>query len=145
MENERSDLIRTSRTCSIRSVFEGKWQDLRNEHGEPLRGIRGLAGVAARTKGGMELGIDLIEMQPGAAFAVHTHQGDHILLIMEGRGTVNIDDNKYGVVPGDTVFIPAELPHNVTAFGSSQTMLRFVAIGHPHKALVASDRMQVVT
>jgi len=50
----------------IRSVHSGKWVDLYDNHGHRLPGIRRRIGVAAQGISGMEVGLDLMEMQPGS-------------------------------------------------------------------------------
>lgn len=107
-----------------------------------------------------ELGIDLIEMEPGANFPLHRHPGDHILIGIQGAGTIRVDGYAHPMWPGQTVFVAAEQEHGVgthqslrsismdwiksrEAFASSQLFM-FYAIGVPHKHVSASDRMLLV-
>jgi len=125
----------------LRNVLAGEWVPLHDEHGRELVGIRGRMGAAAIAASGHEIGVDLIEMQPGSAFPLHVHPGDHILYILAGPGLVHIDGVDRAVRTGDTVFIAAEHPHGVKTDGA---VLRFLAFGHPHKHVSATDRMHVI-
>lgn len=107
-----------------------------------LPGIRGRSGVAGLPPGlGIEgeMGIDLIEMEPGTSFPLHTHPGAHILFVLEGEGTVSIADKTYATKPGDCYFIPGDASHAVSASHRHT----FLAIGFPHHALTDPQRMAV--
>jgi len=128
----------------IRNVMSGAWVELFDEEGRKLEGIRGRAGAAAVTEAGIEFGADLIEMQPGSEFPLHTHAGDHLLYIIGGPGIVHVDGVDHRVVEGDTVYVPAEYPHAVRTIATSPRALVVLAVGHPHKHVSAHDRMHVV-
>lgn len=107
-----------------------------------LPGIRGRSGVAGLppdlTIAG-KMGIDLIEMEPGTSFPLHTHPGAHILFVLEGEGSVTIAGRTYTTKPGDCYFIPGDASHAVSA-SQRHTLL---AIGFPHRALTDPERMTV--
>jgi quercetin dioxygenase-like cupin family protein len=128
----------------IRDLLAGEWINLVDEAGQPLVGIRGRMGVAAATMEGLEMGADLIEMQPGSAFALHVHPGEHILFVIEGKGLVHVDGVDHQVKKGETIFVPAEYPHGVKTYPDASEPLQLLAVGYPHKRLDAKDRMRVV-
>jgi len=134
----------SARGVYIQSIHESDWVTLVNEAGESLPGIRGRPGVAAPTLEGNMLGADLIEMQPGSAFPLHTHIGTHILYIIQGQGLVQINGIDYQIRPADTIFIPAECPHHVVAPETAPAPLIFLSLGHPHRPLSARNRMHQV-
>lgn len=134
----------SARRIYIQSFHKSDWVRLVNEDGESLPGIRGRPGVAAPTSEGTVIGVDLIEMQPGSAFPLHTHFGTHVLYIVEGQGLVQINGIDYHFKPEDTIFIPAECPHNVRALETALTPLVFLSIGHPHRPLDSKNRMHEV-
>jgi quercetin dioxygenase-like cupin family protein len=128
----------------IKNVLNGEWTSLYDETGNKLEGIRGRMGAFSMTTSGHEIGVDLIDMQPGSAFPLHVHPGDHILYVMSGDGCVSVDGIDHKVKGGDTIFIPAEYPHGVKSDNVQSGRLVFLAFGHPHKHLDAKDRMKLV-
>ena len=131
----------SARGIYIQNFQKSDWVRLVNESGESLPGIRGRPGVAAPTLDGKMLGADLIEMQPGSAFPLHTHVGTHILYVVQGQGMVRINGVDYQIQPEDTIFIPAECPHNVLAPETAPASLVLLSVGHPHRPLEARNRM----
>lgn len=120
----------------IRNLYEAEWVVL-------LPGIRGCSGVCGLPPGldtNETMGIDLIDMDPGTAFPLHTHPGAHILFILEGEGTVTIGEEVYVTRPGDCYFIPGDLSHGV---GATQHH-KLLAIGFPHRGIKNPQRMDIV-
>lgn len=84
------------------------------------------------------LGADLLRIEAHDAFAIHTHPGDHLLLCLDGEGTISIGGEMYQVRPGDLYLVPGMVPH---AVGAGDVPHLLVAIGSPHKPVDAPDRM----
>jgi mannose-6-phosphate isomerase-like protein (cupin superfamily) len=128
----------------IVNVFERPWRHCRDENGLLLPGIRGVEGASGLLESGLELGIDRLEMAPGSAFEPHTHDGAHILFGLQGRGELFIAGECYVISPGDTVFVPANVPHAVRTSVICPEAFSVLAIGYPHKKVYARDRMRLV-
>jgi quercetin dioxygenase-like cupin family protein len=127
----------------LRNILHGKWTDMYDSDGNLLKGIRGRIGAVAQGMTGHEIGVDLIEMQPGTAFPLHVHDGDHVLYVESGTGAVHINGKNRRVKKGDSIFIAAEYPHGVV--GPSKTAknpLVIVAFGHPHTHVHSKRRMR---
>ena len=105
-----------------------------------IYGRSGVSGLPSALNTHHVMGIDLLDMEPGAAFPLHTHPGAHILYVLEGEGSVTIDGQTFVTRPGDCYFIPGLLPHAVGAIQHH----RLLAIGFPHKELEDPYRMDVV-
>jgi quercetin dioxygenase-like cupin family protein len=86
------------------------------------------------------LGADLIRLEAGEAFPMHTHPGDHLLYVLRGRGTITVDGVTYEVQPGELYMVDGLAEHSVGAVDEHWLM----SIGSPHKALDATDRMKIV-
>jgi quercetin dioxygenase-like cupin family protein len=84
------------------------------------------------------LGVDMLSVPPNAQFPIHTHPGDHLLLCLEGEGTITIGDITYEVEPGDIYMVPGEIPHAVGAGGAGHVL---IATGSPHKPVDSPERM----
>ncbi len=136
--------MRPSPVLARGNVLEGVWVALVDGQGYPLPGIRGRAGATGFTSSGHALGADLIEMAPGSAFPLHTHPGDHMLYIVSGTGLVHVGEIDYPFGRGDTILVPASLPHGVRIPVDAPSACQFLAVGMPHRALAARDRMQVL-
>ena len=105
------------------------------EHGVPAHGAPAL-GLALHSNG--HLGADILHVKAHDAFPVHTHPGDHLLLCLEGEGTISVGEVTYDVRPGDIYMVDGLVPHAVGA-GSKDHIL--VAIGAPHKPVDSPERM----
>jgi quercetin dioxygenase-like cupin family protein len=94
-------------------------------------------GVPVHTNG--HLGVDVLRVEAGDSFPIHTHEGDHLLLCLEGKGTISIAGKTYHVVEGDIYMVAGMTPHAVGAASDSYHVL--AAIGAPHKAIDSPNRM----
>jgi mannose-6-phosphate isomerase-like protein (cupin superfamily) len=108
--------------------------------GVNLPGIYGIRGVRGQKPDGTYIGCDFIWFAPHCGFPMHTHDGDHILYIISGRGFIHVDGTDVEVCAGHVVHIPAEYPHRVF---TQDCFLHIAATGHPHKEIASPDRMQL--
>jgi quercetin dioxygenase-like cupin family protein len=111
---------------------------LRVDHSErPVRlhGAVGATGAALLSNG--ELGIDLLRVAAGTGFAPHTHPGHHILVVVAGEGTITYGGRVFPTSAGQVYLVEGNVPHGVGAV----TDHVILAIGSPHKAIDADDRM----
>ncbi len=87
-----------------------------------------------------DLGIDAIQLNAGDKFVPHTHPGDHILIIVGGKGTITYNGNVFPTQAGELYMIDGNVPHGVGAI----TDHVILAVGSPHKPVDAPDRMKPV-
>lgn len=120
------------------------WEPMYDDDFHLLQGIRGKTGATGIGFDGEEIGADLIELQPGASFPLHTHPGDHILYGVSGRGNVTIDGVARLIEPNCTIYIAGDHPHNVGTYRTDIEPFVLLAIGHPKKHVSAFDRMKVI-
>ena len=99
-------------------------------HGAPAEGL------PIHSNG--HLGADCIHVPANEQFPVHTHPGDHLLLCLQGHGTISVGEVTYSVRPGDLYMVDGLVPH---AVGAGSTDHYLVAIGAPHKAVDDPERM----
>ncbi len=130
----------------INNVLEGELVDLYDNHGNRLEGIKGRVGISAPSKTGFRIGIDYMEMSIGSSFPLHTHEGDHILYVIEGKGVASVNGKDHFLKEGDAIFVPSEYPHAFRALTIEEgnEPFKFVAVGNPHRPLTSKDRMKVV-
>lgn len=117
---------------------------LRDGRGGDLVGVTGRAGPRATAFTGHAIGLDEISMAPGSRFDLHEHEGDHILYVLEGRGSISIGGDRYEMSAGDSVFVPAECAHGVSTVEGFAGTFRFLAFGVPHHPLEGDSRMKLV-
>ncbi|MDA8125904.1 MAG: cupin domain-containing protein [Deltaproteobacteria bacterium] len=60
---------------------------------------------------GKDLRIGIVNFGRGVRNKWHTHSGDQILIVTEGKGLVMTDGEKREVTVGDAIFIPAGEKH----------------------------------
>lgn len=101
-------------------------------------------GTAAATGKGLvtngSLGVDVIRLPAGAGFVPHTHPGHHILIVIGGIGTITNNGQVHETRAGQVYLIDGQVPHAVGAI----TDHVILAVGSPHKAIDAEDRMAEV-
>jgi quercetin dioxygenase-like cupin family protein len=115
-----------------------------DDRGATVAGITGASGARALSTGNRAfMGMDRILLTPGSSFPLHTHEGDHLLYVLDGSGAVHIDGKDYKLAAGDSIFVPAAYPHGLRgpAAGSS---LDIVAFSIPHHPVDSATRMKVV-
>lgn len=110
-------------------------------HGERPVAMHGAAQATGRSLvSNGDLGADIIRLAAGAGFAPHTHPGDHLLAVIAGQGTITYDGRIYRTRAGQIYLIEGAVPHAVGAI----TDHVILAVGAPHKAVDAVDRMALV-
>jgi quercetin dioxygenase-like cupin family protein len=87
-----------------------------------------------------QLGADIIRLAAGDGFAPHTHPGDHLLLVLAGEGTITYRGAVHPTRAGQIYLIAGAEPHAVGAI----TDHVILAVGSPHRAIDAPDRMVLV-
>src|SRR6516165_4585420 len=61
------------------------------------------------------IGADIIHIRAGDGFVPHTHPGDHLLIVIGGRGTITYDSKIYPTEAGQIYMIDGDVPHAVGA------------------------------
>lgn len=71
-----------------------------------------------------EMTVGILEIPPGAMLLRHHHALQEIYYILDGIGTMQIDNHHFSIGPDTSVFIPPHAPHRTVNTGT--TTLRFV-------------------
>lgn len=69
-------------------------------------------------------------LNPGKEIEVHTDPMEEIYFIREGEGEMTVGDETRHVVPGDTIWLPARVPHGLVNSGSVD--LSIIAVASPN-------------
>lgn len=93
--------------------------------------MEGFEGVTVRwliTKedGAKNFAMRCFEIKPGGKTALHSHDWEHEVFFLSGKGKVKCGDDEKEVGPGYVVFIPANTPHCFENLG--EDVLRFLCL-----------------
>lgn len=127
----------------IVNLISGALVDMYDDSGNRLPGIQGTGGSRGHTTSGQALGVDRIVMAPGSAFPLHIHEGDHLLVILAGTGSIHVDGVDYKLTVGDSIYVPAEYPHGVGGPVDDRPF-EILAFGIPHHPIDSHTRMTIV-
>ena len=72
-------------------------------------------GIAARTVDGDEMTMAIVELDPGAVAAEHSHGNEQVGIVLSGSMTFRIGEETREIGPGMTYCIRADVPHTATA------------------------------
>lgn len=103
----------------------------------PARLVGGRATGSALGSNGA-LGADVIRLAAGDGFVPHTHPGDHILVVIGGRGTITWRGGVHPTRAGEVYFVEGRVAHAVGAI----TDHVLLAIGAPHQPIDSAYRME---
>ena len=71
--------------------------------------------IAARSLHGEELTLSVIELDPDAVVAEHSHPNEQLGIVLHGSIDFRVGDERRELGPGGTWRIPAHTPHEATA------------------------------
>ncbi len=75
--------------------------------------------------------INLICMKPGQEIVTHTHHGNHIWIVMEGKGEFMSRGEKQTIETGKIVIVPPLVDHGIrNATTENLVIASFTAEGH---------------
>lgn len=83
------------------------------------------------------LGADVIRLAAGTGFTPHTHEGDHLLIVIGGLGTLAYRGCIHPTRAGDIYLVEGRAPHAVGAI----TDHVIIAVGAPHTPINSPNRM----
>ncbi|MEM7118468.1 MAG: cupin domain-containing protein [Chloroflexota bacterium] len=99
--------------------------------------LRNFVGISEKTAGAKGLSLNLVVVPPGGKAEPHYHDGfETAIYVLQGRV-----ETKYGKrleksvinVPGDFVFIPADLPHQAINLSDTEEAKAIIARNDPNE------------
>jgi quercetin dioxygenase-like cupin family protein len=72
-------------------------------------------GIVARAVVGQEMTMAIVELEPGAVAAEHSHANEQLGIVLSGSMTFRIGDETREIRPGTTYRILSDVPHMATA------------------------------
>lgn len=96
--------------------------------------------LGARLLKSGQFGADLIRFPPGGRVGMHTHPGQHILIVTGGTGWVTVYDERHRLEAGICYLIPGNAPHAIDA----DTELSIISVADDHRDVSSEERLDVV-
>lgn len=87
-----------------------------------------------------KFGLDIIRFDAGKGVATHTHEWDHILLVLKGEWFVEYNGIDHSLYPGMAYMVPGSVPHAIKATSE----LVMLAIANDHRPAWSTERLDVV-
>ena len=83
-----------------------------------------------------KISISNVKFNPGARNRFHSHSGEQILYVIEGKGIIATKDKEYTITPGMLVFIP---PGEIHWHGATKdsSFAHLSIIGQPDELKIA--------
>ena len=69
-------------------------------------------GIAARSVRGGRITLAVVELDPGAVVAEHSHENEQLGIVLRGELTLRIGDEERALGPGETWCIPPNVTHS---------------------------------
>jgi quercetin dioxygenase-like cupin family protein len=70
--------------------------------------------------------LTLFSFDQGEEISTHSSHGDAMVYVIDGQALITIGDEKFNVKAGETIVMPAEVPHAVSAPERMKFMLTVV-------------------
>ena len=74
------------------------------------------------------LTVGFAELAPGEHLAPHRHPQAEVYLVVEGEGTIRIEDERLGVTAGTALFMPGGRVHEVVNTSPTSTLRLFYVL-----------------
>ncbi len=72
------------------------------------------------------MSLTLFAFDEGEEISTHSSHGDAMVCVIDGQAEITIGDEKYRIKAGETIVMPAEVPHAVFAPERMKFMLTVV-------------------
>jgi quercetin dioxygenase-like cupin family protein len=70
--------------------------------------------------------LTLFSFDKGEEISTHSSQGDAMVYVIDGQAEITVGGEKFSVNAGETIVMPAEVPHAVYAPGRMKFMLTVI-------------------
>ena len=97
------------------------WKDVPEEEVEGAKGLY-RRWLISREDGAPNFAMRLFRMAPGGRSAHHSHDWEHEVFVLSGRGRANVGGMTYDLYPGVFLFIPAGVDHSFENVGGEDLL-----------------------
>jgi quercetin dioxygenase-like cupin family protein len=85
-------------------------------------------------------GADMLKFCSGQKTGIHTHEGDHILFVVEGQGWLLYGEDTIPLITGTCYFVPGNVRHQV---GAEADGMFLMSVGNFHQSVDSRSRLQL--
>jgi quercetin dioxygenase-like cupin family protein len=111
--------------------------------------VHELPGIVHRTLAGAADGVRRVAvweqtLAPGAATPLHRHACEEVVVVLDGRGTLEVGGERFPFGPRSTIIVPCDVTHRIVADGGGEVRL-IAALSTPHVVVTtpAGEVMQL--
>jgi quercetin dioxygenase-like cupin family protein len=101
------------------------FKEVEEKQSEDAQGVT-LRWVIAKEDGAPHFAMRVIEVQKGCATPFHTHQWEHEVFVLAGKGVVKGKEGERPIREGAVVFVPGNETHQFVNTGDG--VLRFICL-----------------
>jgi mannose-6-phosphate isomerase-like protein (cupin superfamily) len=106
------------------------------EAGPPRSGGHQIAIQDAKARLSENGGYEIVHQSPGLELGVYVlvapepdrqqpHDDDEVYVVLEGRGTLDVEGERYELTEGDSVFVPAGAEHQFVGYEQLSVLVIF--------------------
>lgn len=114
--------------------------ETREENGGPMFFGKVFAQFLINEKIAKKIHVGLITFTPGSRNKFHTHGGEQIIYVTEGKGILATKDKEYIVTPGTLVYIPPGEAHYHGA--TKDSSFTHIAILEPNEIGIVEEEIK---
>jgi quercetin dioxygenase-like cupin family protein len=101
-------------------------------------------GIVARSVHGERMTLSIVELDPGAVVAEHSHEQEQLGMVISGEMDFRVGDERRVLGPGETWRIPRNTPHEATAGPDGAVVIDvFAPIRADFRDLEPLERLQL--
>jgi len=113
----------------IKHITEGDYS--------PMAGSQGMGKPLVKNG---RFAADFLSFDSDKETTLHTHPGDHVLIVHAGHGTLIFNGELHELTPGACYFVPGAVPHQIKA---GQFGLSLYSVSNDHRPVDSVERLEI--
>lgn len=116
-------------------------QSVNNRTSQEYSKMVGSEGVGLPLVKSGDFAADYLLFGVGQKTTLHTHEGDHILIVHYGSGWLNYGSELHCLEKGTCYFVPGQTPHRITAGING---LGLFSVANKHRPVNSAERLDIL-
>ena len=103
---------------------------IRSKDAQPLETPNGNfgMGLATPSKGARQVSVIRQRQLPSGFNPTHTHDQEEVMVLLAGHVTLTLDDKRIVLAAGDTIIVPANMPHRLENTGDTDAEWLIISV-----------------